>query len=48
MTPEELIAEQKTTDFPFLLLHPLCGGMPIELAWSSLHLFDREVLPAFG
>jgi len=48
MTPEELIAEQKASDFPFLLLHPLCGGMPIELAWSSLHLFERRVLPAFG
>jgi hypothetical protein len=29
------------------MLHPLCGGMPIELAWSSLHLFEHEVLPAF-
>lgn len=47
MTPEELIAEQKAAGFSFLLLHPLCGGMPIELAWSSLHLFEREVLPAF-
>ena len=48
MTPEELIAEQKASDVPLLLLHPLCGGMPIELAWSSLHLFERKVLPAFG
>jgi alkanesulfonate monooxygenase SsuD/methylene tetrahydromethanopterin reductase-like flavin-dependent oxidoreductase (luciferase family) len=46
MTPGELVAEQKASDFPFVLLHPLCGGMPIELAWSSLHLFERQVLPA--
>jgi alkanesulfonate monooxygenase SsuD/methylene tetrahydromethanopterin reductase-like flavin-dependent oxidoreductase (luciferase family) len=47
LTPEELIAEQKASPFPFALLHPLCGGMPMELAWSSLHLFEQEVLPAF-
>jgi hypothetical protein len=29
-----------------MLLHPLCGGMPIDLAWESLHLFENEVLPA--
>jgi hypothetical protein len=29
------------------MFHPLCGGMPIDLAWSSLHLFEHEVLPAF-
>ena len=34
--------------FPFAMFHPLCGGMPIDLAWSSLHLFEQEVLPAFA
>jgi alkanesulfonate monooxygenase SsuD/methylene tetrahydromethanopterin reductase-like flavin-dependent oxidoreductase (luciferase family) len=48
MTPEEFVAEQKASPFPFALFHPLCGGMPIELAWSSLLLFEHEVLPAFG
>jgi alkanesulfonate monooxygenase SsuD/methylene tetrahydromethanopterin reductase-like flavin-dependent oxidoreductase (luciferase family) len=46
LTPEEFIAEQKASAFPFALLHPLCGGMPTELAWSSLRLFEQEVLPA--
>jgi alkanesulfonate monooxygenase SsuD/methylene tetrahydromethanopterin reductase-like flavin-dependent oxidoreductase (luciferase family) len=28
-----------------LLLHPLLGGLPPELGWASLELFEREVLP---
>jgi alkanesulfonate monooxygenase SsuD/methylene tetrahydromethanopterin reductase-like flavin-dependent oxidoreductase (luciferase family) len=47
LTPEQFVQEQRASPFPFALFHPLCGGMPIELAWSSLHLFEREVLPAF-
>ncbi|MGF7237411.1 MAG: LLM class flavin-dependent oxidoreductase [Frankia sp.] len=48
LTPEQFITEQKAAPFPFAQLHPLCGGMPPELAWSSLRLFEREVLPAFA
>jgi DNA-binding transcriptional LysR family regulator len=44
ITLEELRAEP----FAFTILHPLCGGMPIDLAWESLRLFEREVLPAFS
>jgi hypothetical protein len=29
------------------MFHPLCGGMPVGLAWSSLQLFEDQVLPAF-
>ncbi|KPI00431.1 luciferase family protein [Actinobacteria bacterium OK074] len=47
LTPDQFVAEQKELDFPFVQFHPLCGGMPMELAWSSLRLFEREVLPAF-
>ncbi|MBK5289101.1 MAG: LLM class flavin-dependent oxidoreductase [Acidimicrobiia bacterium] len=46
LTPEEYVAEQQAAPFPFAFLHPLCGGMPIDLAWESLRLFEREVLPA--
>jgi hypothetical protein len=28
-----------------LLLHPLMGGLPPELGWSSLELFAKSVLP---
>jgi len=29
-----------------LLTQPLCGGLPPDLAWESLHLIAGEVLPA--
>ncbi len=48
MTPEQFVAELKSSPSPFTVFHPLCGGMPIELAWSSLLLFEQEVLPAFS
>jgi alkanesulfonate monooxygenase SsuD/methylene tetrahydromethanopterin reductase-like flavin-dependent oxidoreductase (luciferase family) len=46
LTPGEFIAEQALTPVPHVGLHPMCGGIPPELAWSSLRLFEREVLPA--
>jgi hypothetical protein len=48
LTAKQFVEEQKAAPFPFALFHPLCGGMPIDLAWSSLHLFEHEVLPAFA
>lgn len=48
LTPEEFVTELQAGPVPFAMLHPLCGGMPIELAWSSLRLFEKEVLPAFS
>jgi alkanesulfonate monooxygenase SsuD/methylene tetrahydromethanopterin reductase-like flavin-dependent oxidoreductase (luciferase family) len=47
LAPEQFVEEQKAAPFPYAMFHPLCGGMPIDLAWSSLHLFEHEVLPAF-
>ena len=47
VTPEQFVAEQSATPLPFAMLHPLCGGMPVDLAWSSLELFEHRVLPAF-
>lgn len=46
LTPAELIAELQAAPFPFALFHPMCGGIPPELAWQSLHLFEHEVMPA--
>jgi alkanesulfonate monooxygenase SsuD/methylene tetrahydromethanopterin reductase-like flavin-dependent oxidoreductase (luciferase family) len=48
LTPDEYVVELRAAPFPFAFFHPLCGGMPIELAWSSLRLFEHEVLPAFA
>jgi alkanesulfonate monooxygenase SsuD/methylene tetrahydromethanopterin reductase-like flavin-dependent oxidoreductase (luciferase family) len=45
LTPGRMVEELQSS--PFALLHPLCGGMPIDLAWSSLRLFEHEVMPAF-
>ena len=46
VTPSEFVAEQSGNPFPFAMLHPMCGGMPPELAWSSLRLFEEQVLSA--
>ena len=45
LTPDQLVDELRAAPFPFAFFHPLCGGMPIELAWTSLRLFEHEVLP---
>jgi alkanesulfonate monooxygenase SsuD/methylene tetrahydromethanopterin reductase-like flavin-dependent oxidoreductase (luciferase family) len=46
-TPEQYIAILQKMPIPFANFHPLCGGMPINLAWRGLKLFEKEVLPAF-
>jgi alkanesulfonate monooxygenase SsuD/methylene tetrahydromethanopterin reductase-like flavin-dependent oxidoreductase (luciferase family) len=48
VTPDELVAELERDDRPSVVFHPLCGGTPPELAWESLHLFERDVLPRIG
>jgi alkanesulfonate monooxygenase SsuD/methylene tetrahydromethanopterin reductase-like flavin-dependent oxidoreductase (luciferase family) len=43
VTPDECVAlaeEQGSA-----ILHPLMGGIPPDLAWESLELFESEVLP---
>ncbi|MGR7000963.1 hypothetical protein ACU686_27720 [Yinghuangia aomiensis] len=46
VTPEELIAELKAAGPGASLgFHPLMGGIPPELAWESLRLFEAKVLP---
>ena len=48
VTPDEFIADMKAAPFPFQVFHPMCGGIPPELAWQSLKLYEHEVLPAFA
>jgi alkanesulfonate monooxygenase SsuD/methylene tetrahydromethanopterin reductase-like flavin-dependent oxidoreductase (luciferase family) len=43
-TPDEAV--EYTQSHFVLLLQPLCGGMPPELAWRSLELIASDVLPA--
>jgi len=46
LTPNETVEMCKTMGpFDGLTLHPLCGGMPIDEAWSSIHLAAEAVLP---
>lgn len=45
ITPDQMIEQLKV--MPVAQFHPLCGGMPIDVAWESLRLFEREVVPAF-
>ena len=47
ITPQQMIEQVKAAPHPAVGFHPLCGGMPIDLAWDSLRLFEKEVLPAF-
>ncbi|WP_405805746.1 LLM class flavin-dependent oxidoreductase [Streptomyces sp. NBC_01187] len=47
VTPQEcleLVARQPEDDRQ-VLLHPLCGGMPVEEGWRSLRLLAEEVIP---
>ncbi len=43
-TPDEAVAYVRSRG-P-LLLHPLCGGLPPELAWPHLELVASRVMPA--
>ncbi|KAA6213739.1 LLM class flavin-dependent oxidoreductase [Streptomyces albofaciens JCM 4342] len=46
VTPEEcvrLAAEAGPSES--LILHPLCGGMPVDEGWRSVHLFAEQVVP---
>ncbi len=44
LTPDEAVALIRKNGS--LMLQPLCGGLPPELAWPSLELLASEVLPA--
>ena len=48
LTPEQYVEELRALPFAFAMLHPMCGGIPPELAWTSLRLLEHDVLPAFG
>ncbi len=44
LTPEEFAEEMSTAELPFALFHPMVGGIPPELAWESLRLFEARFL----
>lgn len=48
LTPAQLVEELRSAPASALQLHPMCGGIPVDLAWLSLHLFEEQVLPALA
>ena len=49
MSPAEAVDEAAAAgDFAIFSMHPLCGGMPIELGWKQFDLLRDEVLPALA
>lgn len=45
LTPSDFLDDMKAAgDFAFAMLHPMCGGIPPELAWRHLELFKEQVL----
>jgi alkanesulfonate monooxygenase SsuD/methylene tetrahydromethanopterin reductase-like flavin-dependent oxidoreductase (luciferase family) len=46
LTPDKLVSDLKEQGpAGFAIFHPMMGGIPPDLAWQSLRLFEREVLP---
>lgn len=46
LSPEDCVAEaQRQGPAAAFNLHPMCGGMPIDKGWESLHLYAEQVLP---
>ncbi len=46
-TPDDILARARELGPTAALnFHPLAGGLPPELAWTSLELFAAKVLPA--
>jgi hypothetical protein len=45
LAPDTLLAEiEQAGPYAFVLFHPMLGGIPPELAWRGLHLFEHDVL----
>ena len=46
LTPDQCVQRCRNMGpFDALVLHPLCGGVPVEDAWSSVRLTAEAVLP---
>ncbi len=49
-TPDDCLAllEDKRSKGRSFIFNPLCGGTHPDIAWESLRLMEKEVLPRFG
>lgn len=43
LTPHALVDELAAAPFPFVMLHPMMGGIPPDAAWESLRSFESAV-----
>jgi alkanesulfonate monooxygenase SsuD/methylene tetrahydromethanopterin reductase-like flavin-dependent oxidoreductase (luciferase family) len=49
LSPDDAVAQLKAGgDFAAMVLHPLCGGMPVERGWDTVNLYVDKVLPALS
>jgi alkanesulfonate monooxygenase SsuD/methylene tetrahydromethanopterin reductase-like flavin-dependent oxidoreductase (luciferase family) len=49
LSPDEAIAACKAQgDWATMVLHPLCGGVPVERGWDTVNLYVDKVLPALS
>ena len=46
MTPDQVVDACRSGRFGSLGFHPMMGGIPPELSWSNLRLFESDVLPS--
>jgi alkanesulfonate monooxygenase SsuD/methylene tetrahydromethanopterin reductase-like flavin-dependent oxidoreductase (luciferase family) len=49
LSPNQAIEKAKAEgDFATMVLHPMCGGMPVDKAWDTVNLYVEKVLPALA
>jgi alkanesulfonate monooxygenase SsuD/methylene tetrahydromethanopterin reductase-like flavin-dependent oxidoreductase (luciferase family) len=49
LSPEEAVSWCRAEgDFATVVLHPLCGGVPVERGWDTVNLYVDKVLPALS
>jgi alkanesulfonate monooxygenase SsuD/methylene tetrahydromethanopterin reductase-like flavin-dependent oxidoreductase (luciferase family) len=47
LSPDQAISRcREQGDFATMVLHPLCGGIPVDRGWDSVRLYTEKVLPA--
>jgi alkanesulfonate monooxygenase SsuD/methylene tetrahydromethanopterin reductase-like flavin-dependent oxidoreductase (luciferase family) len=49
LSPEQAIARcREQGAFATMVLHPLCGGIPVDRGWDTVNLYVNKVLPALS
>jgi alkanesulfonate monooxygenase SsuD/methylene tetrahydromethanopterin reductase-like flavin-dependent oxidoreductase (luciferase family) len=49
LSPEQAVTVcEEEGDFATMVLHPLCGGIPVDAGWETVNLYVDKVLPALA